>query len=327
MHPAVHTGHANRQRMVFRERANPVQGGNHRNAGALGQFTQLGDAARHLHAIARDNQRLLGIDQQIGRLANLARIAGGRRLVAGNIQLDVPVRNDPRLHRIFGDVDQHRARAASGGNMNRLFEHIGNLVDAFDQVIVLGDWHGDARDISFLKCISAKHCARNLASDRQHWRRVHHCIGNRRDQVGCAGAAGANAHAKPASRPCIAFRRVATALLVPHQHMAQLVAIFPHCVIERHDRAAREAKHHLNTITDQCFAHDLRTCSLLRHTPSCPKAIAKLADAANGPATSSTARSPHTHEAFQIGEAVLIAELRCSWSLVWPPHCQHWQKK
>ena len=39
-----------------------------------------------------------------------------------------------------------------------------------------------------------------------------------------------------------------------------------HCVVEGHNRAAGDAKHHLNAFADQGFAHDLCAGSLFRHS-------------------------------------------------------------
>src|SRR5258705_10931884 len=50
--------------------------------------------------------------------------------------------------------------------------------------------------------------------------------------------------------------------------MAQLLAVFPHGVVERHDRPARDPKHHIHALANERFAHYLRASSLFRHSIS-----------------------------------------------------------
>src|SRR5215211_5861636 len=59
-------------------------------------------------------------------------------------------------------------------------------------------------------------------------------------------------------------RPVARALLVAAQHMAQL-RVLDHRVVERHDRAAGDAEHHLHALADQRLAQDLCASLLLGH--------------------------------------------------------------
>lgn len=46
-----------------------------------------------------------------------------------------------------------------------------------DQEVALGDWHGDAADVSFLEGIGADGVAGDLAGDRDAGNRVHLCVG------------------------------------------------------------------------------------------------------------------------------------------------------
>ncbi len=263
MHPAVHARHPDAERMVLGERADAVQRGDHRDAHALGHRAQLVRRARHRHTIARDDQRLLGRGQQPDRLADLLAVALVVWLVPRQVQLDVPVRDGTGHLCVLRDVDQHRAGPPRRSDVDGLLEDIGQVVGVLDQVVVLGDWHGDAGDIGLLEGVLAEHQAGHLAGDRQQRRAVHHRVGDRRDQVGGAGAAGADANADLPSRAGVALGGVAGALLVPAEHVAQLVAIFPHRIVERHDRAAGDSEHHIDAIADQRLAHNLGTGSLV----------------------------------------------------------------
>ncbi len=186
-------------------------------------------------------------------------------LVARQVQLDVPIGNDAGLLHILGDVDQDRAGAAGPCDMERLLEHIHQVVDIRHQVVMLGDRLRDAGHVGFLEGIAADESRRDLAGDRHDRRRVHHRVGQRRHQVGRARSAGRDAHAELATARCagIAFGGVSGGLFVAHQHVVDL--IFRQGMVERHDRAARIAKDHVNAFAHQCFTHDLRPGSHVRH--------------------------------------------------------------
>ena len=57
VHPAVHSRHADAERMILGECADAMQGGHHRNSGPLGEHAQLGDGAGDDHAMAGENER------------------------------------------------------------------------------------------------------------------------------------------------------------------------------------------------------------------------------------------------------------------------------
>src|SRR5262249_38515197 len=89
--------------------------------------------------------------------------------------------------------------------------------------------------------------------------------GNGGNQIGCARAAGTDTDTELTGRTGVALSSMTAALLVAAEHMAQPVAIFPHRIVERHGRAARNAKHYLHTLTYKRLAHDLRAGSFLGH--------------------------------------------------------------
>src|SRR5579871_5716717 len=237
--PAVHAGHADRERMVFGESADAVQGGDNRDAGPLGQQAQLFHRAGLNDAVAGQDERLLGLHQQLDGLPDLARAALVGRLIARQVQRRVPIRNRARLLGVLGHVNEDRARPAGGSDVERLLEHVGQLLDVLDQIIMLGDRHGDAGNVSLLEGVFAQYGAGDLAGDGDEGRAVHHRVRDGRDEVGRARPAGADADADPAGGAGVAFGGVPCALLVAAQHVAQPVAVVPHGVIERHDRPAR----------------------------------------------------------------------------------------
>jgi hypothetical protein len=54
---------------------------------------------------------------------------------------------------------------------------------------------------------------------------------------------------------------VTCALLVTAEHVMQLIRVLGKRVVERHDRAARDAEDRVRALTDQRFAEDLGACS------------------------------------------------------------------
>ena len=71
---------------------------------------------------------------------------------------------------------------------------------------------------------------------------VHPRVGDRRDEVRRAGSARADAHADATGRARVALGGVTRALLVPAEHVVQLIGVLRQRVVERHDRAARDAE-------------------------------------------------------------------------------------
>jgi hypothetical protein len=88
---------------------------------------------------------------------------------------------------------------------------------------VLGDRNAQAVGIDFLKGIGADHRPRHLAGDRHQRDRIQLGIGDRRQQVGRAGAGGSHADRRHAGGARHPLGHEAAALLVPGQHMVDLV--------------------------------------------------------------------------------------------------------
>src|SRR5207253_9197713 len=79
----------------------------------------------------------------------------------------------------------------------------------------------------------------------------------RRNKIRRTRSAGRDADAGLTSRTRVTFRRVSRTLLMSTQHVAQTIAILPHRVVERHDRAAGNAEHDLDVLAHESFAHHL----------------------------------------------------------------------
>ena len=154
---AVHARHAQAQRVGVGEGAPGHQGGDHRDAGPLGQLAQrLGGPGLEDPAAGVDD-RALGGQQQLGGLADQGRVALGHRVVAGQVEVGRlgPVPLHGGVGDVLGHVDQHRAGPAGGGHVEGLGHHPGDVGAVGDQPVVLGDAHGDAGDVALLEGVGA----------------------------------------------------------------------------------------------------------------------------------------------------------------------------
>jgi len=61
------------------------------------------------------------------------------------------------LH-VLGDVDHHRAGPSARGDVKCLVQHAAQIVDAFDEIIMLGAVAGDADRVAFLKGVEPMRC-------------------------------------------------------------------------------------------------------------------------------------------------------------------------
>ena len=115
---------------------------------------------------------------------------------------------------------------------------------------MLGDGHGDAGDVGFLKSVGANQCSRNVPSNRQQRNAVQHGVCKARHQVGCAGAAGSKAHPNLTCGFGPALGSVGRALFVTAQDMAHL-RVTGQRVVHRHDGSAGIAKQGCYPVLEQ----------------------------------------------------------------------------
>ena len=203
--------------MAVRERAASHQGGDDGDPGQLGQHRQLAGGAGPDHAAADVQDGALRLEDQPGGLADLLGVRPGHRAVAGQVQLVRPLVRRGGLQRGLRDVDEHRAGAAGGGDVERLGDGARDLGRVGHEEVVLGDRHRDAADVRLLEGVRADRRGSDLAGDRHDRDRVHVRVGERRDQVRGAGPRRRHAHADAAGRRGVPLRGVARALLVADQ--------------------------------------------------------------------------------------------------------------
>ncbi len=117
--------------------------------------------------------------------------------------------------------------------------------------------------------------AGHVAGERDHRDRVQLGGADRGDEVGGARAAGAHAHADLAARPRVAVGRVAAALLVADEDVADL-RVVAEDVVDREDDAARVAEQRVGALEDERLhervgadAGPLPVADLVEHVPAC----------------------------------------------------------
>ena len=105
------------------------------------------------HAVADEQQRTLGVGDQLRRRVHRRRIDVGHAMihVALEVELDVPVRDDARLLRVLRDVDQDRSWTARPSQIKRLGDDARDVARVAHEVAVFRDRHGDADDVRLLE--------------------------------------------------------------------------------------------------------------------------------------------------------------------------------
>ena len=161
---------------------------------------------------------------------------------------------------VLGDVHQHRAFAAALGNAEGGAHGVGQILDPADGVVVLGDGHGHALDVGFLKAVLAQQRGGHVAGKGDHRDAVHEGGGNAGDQVGGAGAAGGQHHAGAPGGAGIPVRRVGRALLVRGQDMPDAVGVLVQFVVQVQHRAARIPENGIHALLGQHLDKNLGTC-------------------------------------------------------------------
>ena len=165
---------------------------------------------------------------------------------------------------------------------------------ARDHHVVLGDGHGDAGDVDFLKRVGAEDFAADLAGDADDRRRIQHGGGDASDHVGCAGAGGGHGDADSAAGARVAVGHVRGALFVAHEDVVQLR--FAERVVDRKNRAAGIAEDFAHAETRERFAENFRTGELHRVLAGEPGCTGAEKDA--GTAVTAPREAEETRKAY-----------------------------
>src|SRR5258708_669725 len=134
-------------------------------------------------------------------------------------------------------ADENTARTAASGDAKCLLHDPRKISDIGDEITVLHDGQGDAKDIRFLKRAFADHGLRDLASDGDERNGIHVGIGDPGDQVRRARPAGGHANARFAAGPGVTLSGKGPSLLVARKDRSDFRA--GEGLMEFHAGAAR----------------------------------------------------------------------------------------
>ena len=156
---------------------------------------------------------------------------------------------------VLGDVDQDRALATGGGDVERFLDRRRDFGGAHQQVVVLRDRQGDAGDVGFLEPVAADQVSGDIAGQHDHRHGVHVGGGDAGDEVGRAGAGGGQADAGASGDAGVAVGGVRGGLLVADQDVLD-VGVLAQGVVERQDDAAGVAEEDFDPLGTQAFHQD-----------------------------------------------------------------------
>ena len=262
---AVHAEPLHRQAVRLGEGAHAHECGGDGNVGAFGKREQFLVRARRDDAAAYIEHGPFRLANHLDDLPELLVVGmgGGGGIGAPKLDPGRIDRRELRLLHVLGNVDQHGAGPAALCEVEGLLEDARQVVDIEDEVAVFHDWQRQAVDVGFLKRHLADVLRINLAGDRHQRDRIHVGVGDRRNQVGGAGAAGGHAHADPAGGARVALGRKSATLLVTRQDHAKLAGTGER-LMQFQRTAARIGKDHLDALPDETLddgigALDFRT--------------------------------------------------------------------
>mmetsp|Transcript_25362 Transcript_25362/g.80244 ORF Transcript_25362/g.80244 Transcript_25362/m.80244 type:complete len:427 (+) Transcript_25362:2029-3309(+) len=266
VHRAVHAEHAERRRpeclLVARHRPQAHEGRGHRNAVCAGKLGDFLSSA--VGATANVEHGALRLGDLVDDWAELG--GGGRRRQAGDVagkgHGELPVGHVHLLLDVLGDVNQHRAWAARGGEVERLVDHARDVVHVKHQVVVLGDLPRDLHDGGLLERVRTDHAAGHLPGDGHHGHRVEHGVSEASDQVCGARAGGGNAHTHPAGTLGVALGGKHLALLVAAEDVGDGFGA-GESLVDLHGRAARVGEEHVNALPLKGLHENVTTLALL----------------------------------------------------------------
>src|SRR5699024_7848658 len=96
---------------------------------------------------------------------DLAGVTDHVRAVTGQVHFGFHAAGEFSQLHVFRDVDEHGARPAGRGNVERFGHDLGDVVDVLHQVVVLRDGRGDAVHVRLLKGVGADGVPGGLAGE------------------------------------------------------------------------------------------------------------------------------------------------------------------
>src|SRR5699024_22880 len=134
-------------------------------------------------------------------------------------------------------------------------DHVGQIGGPADQVVTLGDGHGDAGDVHLLEGVLANETLAHVDGDKDNGGGVHIGGGDAGGQVGGAGAGSGKAYAHLAGRAGVAVGGMGGALLMGRQDVTDLVLVPVELqlVVNIQNGAARVTEYGIHTLFQQTF--------------------------------------------------------------------------
>ena len=111
------------------ERAETHQGADGGRVDQFDQLAQFGGGVGRDDAAARVDQRALGFPDQLRGAADLAGVAFGEDLVAGQVDGSDRRVVALRLENVLGDIDQHGTGTAAGGDVESLVDDLRQFLE------------------------------------------------------------------------------------------------------------------------------------------------------------------------------------------------------
>ena len=160
---AVHSHHAQAQRMARREGPQPEQRERHGRCGAFRKGAQFRRSAALDDPMAGEDDRLARLVNELCRACQLLFARRATLHPARSKRGVVPLPVDACLLGVFRDVDEHRAGPARSREKYRLAQRRHDVRRARHQVVVFRDRQGDAGHVGLLEGVVPDQVTRHLA--------------------------------------------------------------------------------------------------------------------------------------------------------------------
>ena len=150
---AVHAGHRDEVAMVAGESAEAHEGVDAGEVCEFDKFLEFIVGVGVDDATASVDEGTVGFPDHLGGAADLAGVAFGIELIAGQVDgIDRLVVGEG-LEDVLGDIDEDGAGAAGCGDIEGFVEDAREFRDVLDHEVVLGGRTGDAEGVGFLESV------------------------------------------------------------------------------------------------------------------------------------------------------------------------------
>ncbi len=215
---AVHAEHSQREWMGAGKTSQAHERHRHRYLGDFRQFTDLIGGIGKNRAATDVDHRFFGLHDFFSGLLDLILVAAHGRIIAAQIYfIGIFEFSFGRAH-VFGDVHQNRAGTAARGDIKSFLDGLRQIVDVFDEHVMLRARSADADVVGFLKCIVTDKIRGDLAGKSDEGNGIHVRIGQSGDDIGHAGARGHQHDSGLARGLGITFCHVSRTLFVTRQY-------------------------------------------------------------------------------------------------------------